>query len=93
MSTNIVLLDPSDNTLITIDWADVLASGITLSSVTHTVPSPLAKGTETTNSGTGQSQVKVSGAVHGAMYMVEAQATLSNGDVVNRQFPVRGWNS
>lgn len=93
MTTPIVLLDPSDNALITIDWTDVLSGSVTLSSVTHTVPSPLSKGTESTNTGTGQSQVRVSGAVHGAMYMIEAQATLSNGDVINRQFPVRGWNS
>lgn len=94
MSTPIVLLDPSDSALITVDWSDVLTGGLTLlGSVTHTVPSPLSKVSESTNAGAGLSQVKVSGAVHGALYMVEAQATLSNGETINRQFPVRGWNS
>ncbi len=93
MTVPIVLLDPSDSAIITVDWSDALASGITLSSVTHTVPSPLTKVSESTNTSTGQSQVRVSGAVHGSMYMIEAQATLSNTEVINRQFPARGWNS
>ena len=89
----IPLLDPGDSVLLTVDWADALVPGVTLSSVVHTPPAPLTKGIETTNTGTGQSQVRVSGAVHGALYMIEAAATLSNGEIVNRQFPVRGWNS
>lgn len=93
MSANIVLLDPGDSALITIDWNDVLPATVTLSSVTHTVPSPLNKISEVTSSGTGESQVKVSGAVHAGLYMIEAAATLSNGEVLNRQWPARGWNS
>lgn len=93
MSSDIVLLDPSDDAVITIDWADVLNGVVSLAGVVHTVPSPLSKGTESTNSSTGLSQVKVSGAVHGTLYMLEASATLSNGEIINRQIPVRGWNS
>ncbi len=89
----VVLLDPSDSALITIDWADVLAIGVTLSAVTHIVPTGLTKVTEAQDLANGKSQVKVSGAAHGLMYMIEAQATLSNGEVINRQFPARGWNS
>lgn len=90
---SIVLLDPSDSALITIDWADVLIDAVTLSAVTHTVPSGLTKVSEAVDLGNGRSQVKVSGAQHGIPYMIEAQATLSNGEVINRQFPARGWNS
>ncbi len=86
-----ILFDPSDNALVTFDWTDVLPGSVTVASVVHTVPSPLVKGTESTSSPT--SSVKISGAVHGGMYMVEGQATLSNGEVINRQFPIRGWNS
>lgn len=93
MTTRIVLLDPGDQALIDIDWADVLLGATTLSSVTHTVPSPLTKLTEATNTSTGHSQVKVSGAVHGSIYMVEASATLANGELINRQVPARAWNS
>ena len=90
---SIVLLDPSDSSLITIDWADVLINAVTLSAVTHTVPAGLTKVSEAIDVPNGRSQVKVSGATHGSAYMIEAQATLSNGEVINRQFPARGWNS
>jgi hypothetical protein len=92
---SIILLDPSDQALITINWAEeALPQGVTLQgNVVHTVPSPLTKVSEATNNGAGTSQVKVSGAVHGGVYMIEAQATLSNGEVINRQFPARGFNS
>lgn len=86
-----ILFDPSDNALVTFDWTDVLPASVTVIGVVHTVPSPLVKGTESASSPT--SSVKISGAVHGGMYMVEGQATLSNGEVINRQFPIRGWNS
>jgi hypothetical protein len=91
--SNVLLFDPSDNATVEISWADVLPAGITLSSVTHAVPSPLVKGAESTDAPNSRSFVKVSGAVHGAVYMIEGQATLSNGDVINRQWPVRGFNS
>lgn len=91
---NIALLDPDDQALVTIDWSDVLTSGVTLSgSVLHIVPLPLTKTSESTDIGTNRSQVRIAGAVHGALYMVSAQATLSNGETINRQFPLRGWNS
>lgn len=86
-----ILFDPSDNALVTFDWSDVLPEAVTVTGAVHTLPSPLVKGTESYTSST--STVKVSGAQHGAMYMVEGQATLSNGEVLNRQFPIRGWNS
>ena len=88
---SIILLDPSDNAVVTFDWSDVLPAGVTISSASHTVDAPLVKGVETNSTST--SAVKVSGAVHGAMYSVAGQATLSNGEIINRQFPVRGWNS
>lgn len=90
---SITLLDPSDSALITIDWSDVLPVGVTLGTVTHTVPSPLSKVSEATDVPNKKSQVKVSGALHGGMYMIEGQTTLSNGEVINRQWPVRGFNS
>ncbi len=93
MISPIVLLDPSDSALITVDWSDILATGITLTAVDHTVPSPLTRVGQTFDGGTGLSQVKVSGAAHGVRYMIEAQATLSNGEIINRQFPALGWNS
>jgi hypothetical protein len=91
--TNIVLFDPSDSAVITFNWTDVVVSPITLVSAVHTVPAPMVKVSESTDVPNSLSQVKVSGAVHGGVCLIEGQATLSNGDVVNRQFPVRGFNA
>lgn len=91
--TNVVLINPSDQLLITFDYSNELATGITLVSATHTVPSPMTKISESTDTANALSQVKVSGAVHGQTQMIGGQATLSNGEIINRQFPVRGWNS
>jgi hypothetical protein len=91
--SGVLLFDPSDNATIEISWSDVLPDGVTLSSVTHTVPSPLVKGTESTDTANAKSFVKVSGAVHPQVYQMEATATLSNGDTINRQWPLRAFNS
>lgn len=88
---NLVILDPGDSAVMTIDWSDVLAEGVTLSSVTHSVDSPLSIVSEAATTTT--SSAKITGAVHGGLYMFAGAATLSNGEVINRQFPVRGWNS
>ena len=91
--SNVILFNPSDNALITFDWSDVLPATVTLSFVLHTVPTPLTKVSEAT--ATPQSQVKVNaaGGVNGAIYQIAGAATLSNGEVVNRVFPVRLLNS
>jgi hypothetical protein len=88
--TNVVLIDPGDNASFEIDWSDALAAGVTLSSVTHAVPSPLTKGAESTVSP--NSYVSISGAVHGKLYLIEGAATLSTGETINRQFPLRCFN-
>lgn len=92
--SNVILFNPADNALVTFDWSDILPAGITLSSATpvvHTVPSPLGKTAEATNNP--KSQVKISGAIHGAIYQIKASATLSNGENINRVFPIRAINS
>ena len=87
----IVLADPSDSALYSLSW-DGLPNAVTIGTVVHTAPNPLTKVSESTNAGTATSTVKVSGAIHGGMYMIEAQTTLSNGEVLNRQFPLRCFN-
>lgn len=92
--TTIVVLDPSDEAIVPIDWTDSLPSTVTLTgTVEHTVPTPLVRISQGTDALNNLSQLKVRGMVHGGLYMIEAQATLSNGEIINRQFPVRGWNS
>lgn len=87
----IPLIDPDDVVLFRLEWSD-LPSGVTIGAVTHAVPSPLTKVEETTVSASAYSDVKVSGAKHGGLYMIEGQTTLSNGEVLNRQFPLRCFN-
>lgn len=88
-----ILFDPGDSAVVTFDWSDVLPSTspeTTVSSVTHSVTGlTLVSESNTTTT----SSVKISGAAHGGLYMVEGSATLSNGEVINRQFPIRGFNS
>lgn len=91
--TDIVLYNPSDTIIVTFDWNADLATGITVTSVVHTVPAPLTKISEATNAGAGQSQVKFSGGVHGEIYQILGAATLSEGEVLNRAVPVRCWQS
>ena len=86
-----ILADPSDVVVVTFDWSPSLPDTVTVDSATHSVDSPMAKVDEGLVGAV--SFVKVSGALHGHIHMVTAQATLSNGETINRQFPIRGWNS
>jgi hypothetical protein len=88
----IALIDPGDNAFFKLDWSDCLIEGATLVAVVHTVPSPLTKVQEATNGAEGSSTVRVTGAAHGVTYLVEAAATLSTGETLNRQFPLRCFN-
>lgn len=88
---NIGLIDPSDQATFTIDWSNVVGSA-TLGTVTHAVPSPLTKVAESTDTSAKTSSVRISGATHGQTYLVEGQTTLSTGEVINRQFPLRCFN-
>lgn len=88
----IPVIDPDDSAVFLIDWSDALAEGVTIGSVTHILPEPLVKITESTNAVSGVSSVKISGALHGSTYLVQAQTTLSNGETLNRQFPLRCFN-
>lgn len=86
----IPVIDPDGTRVFTPSWADELPTGVTLSSVVHTLPSPLVHLGESNTTTT--SSVRISGARHGQMYMVECEATLSNGETVNRGFPLRCFN-
>jgi hypothetical protein len=88
----IPLIDPDDAAVFQVDWSDALAPDVTLGSVNHMVQPPLIKISESTDMLNGKSTVKVAGAVHGGTYLVEAQTTLSNGETLNRQFPLRCFN-
>jgi hypothetical protein len=90
--SGIPLIDPSDSASFTLDWSDAIGAS-TLGTVTHTVVAPLTKVAESTDASAKTSTVRISGAVHGGVYMIEGQTTLSSGEVLNRQFPLRCFNS
>ena len=88
----IALVNPSDGIALTLDWELELDDGVTLDSVTHVLPAPLVFDAETTESAEGLSQVKLSGAKHGAMYQIAASARLSSGESITRIIPARALN-
>lgn len=89
----ILLKDPDETLLLTFEWDDVLTDGVTLASATHTVASPLVGTNEATDTIAGESQVDISGGVHAALYVIRIVGTLSNGQTVARNIPLRAYNS
>lgn len=91
--SEILYVDPQDQAIITVEWDDLLEVGITFQGeVTHIVPAPLEKVSEATDAANKRSFVTVRGQKHGGLYSLEAQAVLSNGETVNKNFPVRCSN-
>ncbi len=86
----VALIDPGDSDWFEIDWTDALPDGVTIISVVHSAPSPLTLVAESAISPS--SFVRLTGAEHGKTYLIEGEATLSDGRVVNRQFPLRCFN-
>lgn len=86
---SVILIDPDDVPIIPIDWADVLPTGVALSTVVHTVPSPLTLDSEGASVANGTSWAKISGQEHGGTYLLQAEATLDNGETINRAVTLR----
>ena len=85
---SIITLDPGDAASVSIEWTDLGAA--TVSSVAYTAISGV---TMTPQGVSGSvSTVRLSGLVHGRTYQLEASATLSTGEVLNRNVPVRCFN-
>ena len=84
MIDNYILLDPSDDDLVTIEWNGLGTA--TISSVSYTLPSPLTYSDVGINNLLSPpiTNLRVTGAEH---------ARMSTGEIVNRQFAIRGWNS
>jgi hypothetical protein len=90
--SSIGLIDPGDQVIFKMDWSGSLAVGVTLSNVVHTLPAPLTVMSEGLTDANKSTFVKIRDAVHGMLYQVEAQVTLSTGEIMNRQFPLRCLN-
>lgn len=83
-----IVLDAADSANVSIEWTDL--GSATLSGVTYT---PIAGLTMTPQGVSGNvSTVRLAGLVHGRTYQLEASATLSTGEILNRNVPVRCFN-
>lgn len=88
-----ILFDPSDNALITVEW-DGLGDA-TVTGAQFTLPSPLVLVSAPVIDNGGDipsTTFRVRGAVHGWVYDVEGQVTLDTGETIGRNFRIRGWN-
>ena len=84
----IIHLDPNDSANVSISWTDL--GNATLSSVSYT---PISGLTLTSMGVSGNvSTVRVSGMTHGQIYALEATATLSTGETLNRNISIRAFN-
>lgn len=87
---DVLLMSPGSEALITFDWSLVVGDTLALASVSHDAPG-LTVVAQSDDAGSARSQVRLAGARHGRLYMLTLQATLSNDEVFERQYPVRGW--
>jgi hypothetical protein len=87
---NVLLHNPLDSGNYTAEWEDAVPSGGSIASVVHTVPDGLTKVSEGVDGTT--STVRISGGVHGRTYMVQAAATMSTGEVINRPLVLTVFN-
>lgn len=79
---SVIHINPGSTPIIPIDWTDVLPTGVVLSSVSHSVPSPLTLDSE--GNSTTSSWAKFSGQLHAGVYLLEAVAVLDNGETIKR---------
>jgi hypothetical protein len=85
----IFLKTPAAIEIFTFDWTDAVPAGVSISSVSHIVPTPCVLVDQQFAVGGDVSTVKVSGGLHGGLYVIQATATLSNGEVVPDSFTLR----
>lgn len=76
----------------TVDFTDVIPATVTLSSVAWTISPSITLANQANDYANGKCTIKVSGAVHGMPYMLQALGTLSNGEVIPKDIALMGWN-
>lgn len=84
----VIVLDSADSADLVVSWEDI--GSATISDVTY---APIAGVTLAPGAIVGAtSKVRLSGLLHGRTYQIEAQATLSTGEILNRNLAVRAFN-
>lgn len=87
------LIDPDAGLIYTFDFSSEVPSGVSVTSITITAPSPLVVTGKTDDLTNKSTRALLSGAVHGMVYQVEARAVLNNGETIPLTASFRGWNS
>ena len=85
----IQLKTPDADLVYTFDWSDDVPDGAQIQNVEHTVPDPLVRVLQQTDSTNKLSTVQISGGVHGKIYLVKALATLDEGEGIPGSFTLR----
>src|SRR5690349_14226129 len=84
----VLLWDPDDSVYFELDWNNYLSEGVTLSTVSHSLPDDLDLVSEATSSVEGRSAFMPSGGIAGHSYFIEASAVLSDASTVNLTYKV-----
>lgn len=87
------LIDPDSGLIYTFDFSSEVPTGVSVTSITITAPAPLVVTGKTDDLPNKSTRALLSGAVHGAIYQVEAKALLNNGETIPLTASFRGWNS
>lgn len=82
----VVPKDPSDALDYTMNWADWLVGGATITAATFTVETGITKGAESNTTTT--AKVRLSGGTVGGQYTITCQVTLSTGEICQRSFEI-----
>jgi hypothetical protein len=90
--SGLVVKDPASDLLYTFDWTDVIPNTVTLDGVIYTLPTGVVKEAEVLDAPNKKSTIRLSGGTHGVDYVVEAKATLSNGEKPDASLLVRCFN-
>ena len=89
MASDVQLKTPGGSLTYEFEWQDQVPNGVTLLNVVHSAPPPLQIQQSEYDSVALISKVRISGGVHGALYVVTAIANLSTGEGVPGQFTLR----
>jgi hypothetical protein len=86
------VVDPDVVSWCEIVWDAALPDGVTLVSVSYTLPNGLTEQDTSIETALGKSAIQVSGAAHGSTSQVAAVATLSNAQTMACTAPLRCFN-
>lgn len=92
------LISTESSLIYTADFSDVLAGSVLVTDCAWTIgpvsgsPAAPTLSSQTDDFANARSSIRVSGAVHGAHYILQAKATLSNGEVVVKDIALLGFN-